>query len=94
VPREPKLSVNDKCLLTELADGTGVVLHLDTKFYYTLNAAGVEVWKGIAAGAADPRAAAHRLTHLFDIDLSTAERDVAKVLEYMLAEGLIRAGGP
>jgi len=76
-------------LLTELADGTGVVLHLDTKFYYTLNAAGVEVWKGLATGASDTALAAKRLVQRFEVDAETARRDVGKVLDYMLAEGLV-----
>jgi len=83
------LGVNERCLLTELADGTGVVLHLDTKFYYTLNAAGVEVWKGIASGASDTAQAANGLVRRFEVDIETARRDVAKVLDYMLAEGLV-----
>src|SRR5260221_5863125 len=86
---EAPLGVNDRCLLTELADGTGVVLHLDTKFYYTLNAAGVEVWKGIAAGARDAGQAADRLMQRFDVDSEAARRDVTSVLDYMLSEGLI-----
>lgn len=86
---ETPLSVNDRCLLTELGDGTGVVLHLDTKFYYTLNAAGVAVWKGVAAGARDAAQAAEQLVKRFEVDAATAERDAAAVLEYMLAEGLL-----
>ena len=35
-------------LFTEIDDGSGVLLHLDTKFYYTLNATGVVVWKALA----------------------------------------------
>lgn len=86
---ETPLRVNDRCLLTELGDGTGVVLHLDTKFYYTLNVAGVLVFKGIAGGARDASEAAKDLVKRFEVDAATAERDAAAVLEYMMAEGLV-----
>lgn len=82
-------AVNEKCLLTELADGTGVVLHLETKFYYTLNAAGVEVWKAVVAGALDSAAIAVRLSEAFEIDRDTATVDVDAVLGVMLEEGLV-----
>jgi hypothetical protein len=84
--------VNDRCLLTELDDGSGVVLHLDTKFYYTLNASGVVVWKGIKAGARDRAGAAKLLEREFEVDEATAQRDLATVLDYMLAEGLLIQG--
>lgn len=84
------LSQNDKCLLTELADGTGVILHLETKFYYTLNATGVEVWKAVGAGAKTERDVVDRLVGEFDVDVETASTDVASVLAMMRAEGLVR----
>lgn len=83
------LRVNERCLLTELGDGTGVLLHLDTKFYYTLNGPGVEVWKGIASGARDAGQVAECLMKRFEVDLETAQRDVAALLDYMLGEGLV-----
>lgn len=83
------LGVSDRCLLTELADGTGVVLHLDTKFYYTLNATGVAVWKCIVAGCCDANEVAAGVMERFDVDAATAVRDVASVLDYMTSEGLV-----
>jgi hypothetical protein len=38
---------NRDVILTELGDGMGVLLHLGTKFYYTLNATGVAAWKAL-----------------------------------------------
>ncbi|HEY2406954.1 MAG TPA: PqqD family protein [Polyangiaceae bacterium] len=85
------LRTNDKCLLTELADGTGVVLHLDTKFYYTLNVTGVAVWKAIAAGRDTEAALAEHLVAEFDVERATAEADLALVLRTMLDEGLVHS---
>ena len=81
---------NDKCMLTELADGTGVLLHLETKFYYTLNATGVEVWKALSGGPKTEREIAERISQEFEVDVATAHTDVSGVLETMLSEGLVR----
>ena len=84
------LSQNDKCLLTELADGTGVILHLETKFYYTLNATGVAVWKAIGAGAKSEHDVIAKIVAEFEVDAPTATTDVASVLTTMRSEGLVR----
>ena len=81
---------NDKCMLTELADGTGVLLHLETKFYYTLNATGVEVWKALTDGPKTEREIADKISQEFEVDVATAHTDVSGVLETMLSEGLVR----
>lgn len=86
-PRLPK--PNPQVLFTELDDGTGVLLHLDTKFYFTLNAAAVIVWKSLTEPLGDPGAIAERITSLFRIDRETAARDVASVLREMLEDGLV-----
>jgi hypothetical protein len=86
----PGIVQNDKCLLTELADGTGVLLHLETKFYYTLNPTGVEVWKALGSGSNSERSVAEKISQEFEVDVATAVVDVHSVLEMMLSEGLVR----
>jgi hypothetical protein len=84
---------NPQVLFTELDDGTGVLLHLDTKFYYTLNPTGVLVWKAIAEGAAaTPGSIAARIAGAFRVEPGVAEQDVEAILEEMIADGLILAG--
>ncbi len=75
-------------ILTELGDGTGVLLHLGTKFYYTLNATGIAAWKALGGGAS-PSQIASAIAEKFRIDTETAARDVEPVLNEMLTEGLI-----
>ena len=89
----PGVVQHDKCLLTELADGTGVLLHLETKFYYTLNATGVEVWKTLASGAKTEREVSEKISQEFEVDVDTAAGDVSRILAMMLSEGLIRKSG-
>jgi hypothetical protein len=77
-------------LLTELGDGTGVLLHLETKFYYTLNAAGVLVWKSLG----DPRcrtapALADRMAEAFEVAPDVAVLDIHQLIRELTDEGLV-----
>lgn len=86
----PVPAPNPQALFTELDDGTGVLLHLDTKFYYTLNPTAVFVWKALASPAPRSVAAiAEDLTREFRVERTEAERDVALILAEMLADGLV-----
>ena len=93
--REGRIVPNPRCLLTELGDGTGVLLHLDTKFYYTLNRTGLVLWKA-AASAPAKRAediAADFATR-FEVDVSTARKDVDAVLDELVGEDMITFARP
>jgi hypothetical protein len=77
-------------LFTELDDGTGVLLHLDTKFYYTLNPTAVMAWKALDAGSAESIATiADRMTREFQVDRDAAEKDVQSLFDDLIAGGLI-----
>ena len=81
---------NPQVLFTELDDGTGVLLHLDTKFYYTLNPTAVLVWKALQSGSKESIAAiAERIVKEFRVERDVAERDVETLLQDMLAGGLV-----
>ncbi len=86
----PRFAPNPQVLLTELGDGTGVLLHLDTKFYYTLNDTGIFVWKALADTSCRTSAAlAARLAEVFNVSVEAAERDVGTILTEMSNEGLV-----
>ena len=74
-----------------MKDGTGVLLDLRSKFYFTLNETGVAVWKMIAAGeAVEPRALAERIARDFDApSVEVVESDVKALVEELTAEGLL-----
>jgi len=59
--------------------GEAVILHLDTKRYYRLNATGAEIWKGIEAGD-DRDALIGRLVREFTVERDTAGREVDRLL--------------
>jgi len=78
-------------ILTEMRDGTGVLLDLRTKFYFTLNATGVAVWKLLASGEGRaPREIAERIARDFEApDVEKVEADVTTLLGELEDEGLL-----
>ena len=84
------LRVNEKVVLTELADGSGVLLHLETKFYYTLNSTGVFVWKSLAQKTAHtaPDLGAG-LARTYAVSEEQARVDAQRLLEEMAVEELV-----
>jgi hypothetical protein len=85
------LRVDPQVLLTELGDGTGVLLHLGTKFYYTLNETGVVVWKALVDGQASLDGLASQLAERFRVTTESARGDVSALLDELEAEHLVRA---
>jgi hypothetical protein len=86
-----QLKPHPKCLLTELEDGTGVVLNLETKFYHTLNTSAVVLWKALeaSAGASTARELAGALVREFEVDEETALADVVVALAELEGDGLL-----
>lgn len=85
------LAPNGDVILTELRDGTGVLLHLGTKFYYALNATGVAAWNALASGQAEDagdvaRAIGERFA---GADPDAVRRDVETLLAELAEEGLL-----
>ena len=63
---------------TELADGTGVVLHLQGGEIYALNETGMFIVDRLSGGEDDPQRLAAAMAQHFDIDLDTARRDLER----------------
>ena len=80
-------------ILTEMRDGTGVLLDLKSKFYFTLNATGVVAWKLLASGEArTARELAERIAKEFEApEVEAVERDVEVLLAELEDEGLLAA---
>lgn len=83
-------------LLTKLADGSGVLLHLRTKFYYALNQTGVVAWEALSGGqVADLDDVVERLVERFEgIDRARARADLQVLLADLEAEGLLAPARP
>lgn len=88
------LQPTSRCLFTELADGTAVLLHLDTKFYYTLNPTGVAVWKQLAGARTPVDGIVEHIVAEFEVEADAARADVLQMLANLLDEGLIEQASP
>ena len=86
--------LHPKCLLTELEDGTGVVLNLETKFYHTLNSTAVTLWKSLEQGAQTNAELASALLSKFEVDEAQASADVAVALLEFEREGFLLPRDP
>jgi hypothetical protein len=88
-PNHRRLELQQKCLLTELDDGTGVVLNLETKFYHTLNATAVCMWKMLARGVSSEQQLVGSLVAEFQVGEEQASTDIALALLEFEREGFL-----
>lgn len=77
-----------RVLFTPLPDG-GVLLDLETKVYFTLNATGAELWALLSRGAVDRTALASHLSEQFEVDREAALQDVDEWIAVLRGEGLL-----
>jgi hypothetical protein len=75
--------------MTELPDGTGVVVHLEKRCYYPLSKSGVVLWRLFDVGAVDDEALVQAMLARYRVDEPTARRDVAAFVERLVAEKLL-----
>jgi hypothetical protein len=87
---QDRVVVNPNCLLTELGDGTGVLLDLDTKFYFTLNETGVFAWKAISKHPATAEELAAMVAGVFEVSVGRALADISALLDQLVVDALIR----
>ena len=92
---EPTYRASSRVLLTELSDGTGVLLHMDTKFYFTLNSTGVVVWKTLEHGGLCPLSEiADQIVAQFEVDRPAAEADIESIITELVDEELVTRQEP
>ena len=87
-----RLRASERALLTELGDGTAVLLDLESKFYFTLNETAIFVWRRLAARDAPAPSRAElaaAVTAEFETDAQTAEADLEALLEFLTLERLV-----
>lgn len=78
---------NPSVVCTEVED-TMVLLHLDTKRYFTLNATGVSIWRGLAAGKSEAEIVAALATE-FEAEESRLAESTHQLLGKLEQAGLI-----
>jgi hypothetical protein len=90
VDRMTGITPSADAVLTELQDGTGVLLDLQTGFYFTLNASGVQAWKLLGPGARDAADLARRLAAGFpQAEPDRVRADVEALLGDLVRESLV-----
>jgi hypothetical protein len=100
-PQEPPASADDRrglrrarSVASQTLDGEGVLLHLASGTYFTLNETGTFVWD-LLARERTPAELLEALVDAFEVDRETARLDLDELLEDLAARGLIdRAGDP
>ena len=87
------LTANDKAtpdsdvIVTEL-DGEAVLLHLDTKMYFSLNAMGVTIWKLLDEGLTLGQIG-ERLFQEYDVTPEKAQQCVLDLVDQLNDEKLV-----
>jgi Coenzyme PQQ synthesis protein D (PqqD) len=82
--------MNPQILTTELEDGA-VLLDVERGIYYSLNSAGLEVWRRVdSTGRVDDLTT--ELMRLFEVDETTASDSVARFVGELDREGLLAPG--
>jgi len=75
-------------ILTAHLQGEAVLLDLNTKRYYRLNATAARVWKALEARL-PPARIVDALLADFDVDRATAEAELTRILADLGARGLL-----
>ena len=83
---------SENVVFTSLFDGTGVLLDLRTKLYYTLNETGRLIWEQLERGLG-PEEIARRLSEEYDVSPEEALREVEEFLGKLREEGLVEVEG-
>ena len=72
---------------TKLDEGEVVLLHLESKVYYSLNPTGERIWQGLKDGLS-LRNISQRLQEEFDVDEETANRSVLDLVNELCEQKL------
>jgi Coenzyme PQQ synthesis protein D (PqqD) len=86
---DPKLKVHPQVVDTKLDEGEVVLLHLDSKIYYSLNLTGQRIWQGLKDGLT-PRDISRQLQEEFDVDAERAARSVDELINDLTQQKLVQ----
>jgi Coenzyme PQQ synthesis protein D (PqqD) len=75
---------------TELDTDEVVLLHLESKTYYSLNLTGMRIWQGLKQGLS-LRDISRRLQEEFDIDSERSDHSVLRLASELSREKLVHA---
>ena len=84
--------VSPDAAFAALPDG-GVVLHLRTKRYFSLNETAAAIWSLLEASAA-PEEIVERLARTYEVDAAAAARSLERLLAELAREELVTVESP
>jgi hypothetical protein len=90
--RDQRVCPHPEVVDTALDTGEVVLLHLDTKQYYSLNVTGAAIWRGIQAGQA-LSAISQQLQARYAVTPEDADRSVLALVAELLARQLVQDPG-
>jgi Coenzyme PQQ synthesis protein D (PqqD) len=85
----PRLKVHPQVVDTKLDEGEVVLLHLDSKIYYSLNLTGERIWQGVKGGLT-PKEISRQLQEEFDVDAEKADRSVHELINELSQQKLVQ----
>lgn len=87
--QDQTLKTHPKVVVTELeGENESVLLHLETKKYYTLNKTGVQIWQLLSDGyTADE--ITHKLCSEYEMSIKSGEKSISNLIRKLLEEKLL-----
>ncbi|MCX7808325.1 MAG: PqqD family protein [Deltaproteobacteria bacterium] len=86
---ERRYRVEPRVVFTELKDGTGLLLHLGTKLYFSLNRTGTFVWKLLTDAPRTRNEVAHAICEHYDASPEQVTKDLDALFEELISEKLV-----
>ena len=83
-----KISLHPEVVDTRLNDGEAVLLHLESKMYYSLNPTGERIWRGIKAGLSLSEIS-RSLQEEFDVSESDSDNSIVDFIEELSQQNLV-----
>ena len=87
VELEQRVHPHPQVVDTELDDGEVVLLHLESKMYFSLNPTGERIWRGLKEGLSLSEIS-RRLQEEFDVDADAADRSVLDLVSELCEQKL------
>jgi hypothetical protein len=84
---DEKVSPHTEVVDTKLDDGELVLLHLESKTYYSLNPTGERIWRGLKEGLT-LNEISHRLQEEFNVNEEDADRSVRDLIKELCEQNL------
>jgi Coenzyme PQQ synthesis protein D (PqqD) len=86
---DDKVKPHAEVVDTKLDEGEVVLLHLESKTYYSLNPTGERIWRGLKEGLS-LRQISRRLQEEFDVDADRADRSVVDLVDELIEQNLVQ----